>query len=175
LLLTFLGQMFVPGSAFTISVNFADGTSATASASINSTPAVPTLSLGFDGMVRDRVGQSEFALSADGQLDGVFTVTLNPGSGSRTISRLQLNRAGAIGIWDTQGGDGFWSLGAASGLDTALLNATDDSVNLALTEGGSFKVFAADYLSQMFVSGSGFTLTANFSDGSIASANVTIP
>jgi subtilisin family serine protease len=169
------GQMFVPGSAFTLNVNFADGSAATASASISSMPAVPTISLGFDGMVRDRVGQAEFALSPDGQLDGVFTVTLNPGSGSRTVSRLQLNRAGPVGIWDTQGGDGFWSLGAASGLDTALLNGADDGVNFALTEGSSFKIFAADYLGQMFVSGSGFTVTANFSDGSIAAANVTIP
>jgi hypothetical protein len=171
----FLGQMFVPGSAFTLSVNFADGTMATANLSINSTPTVPTISLGFDGITKDRVGQSEFALSPDGQLDGVFTVMLNTGSGNRTVSRLQLNRAGPIGIWDTQGGDGFWSLGAATALDTTLLNAANDSVNFAVAEGSSFKIFAADYLGQMFVPGSGFTVTANFSDGSAATGNVTIP
>jgi subtilisin family serine protease len=171
----FLGQMFVPGSGFTLSVNFADGTTATANATINSIPPGPTISLGFDGMIRDRVGQSEFALNPDGQLDGVFTVTLNLGSGTRTVSRLQLNRAGPIGVWDTQGGDAFWSLGAASGLDTALLNAANDSVNFQVAEGSSFKTFAADFLGQMFVPGSGFTLTANFSDGSTATANLTIP
>jgi len=131
--------------------------------------------LGYDGQLRDRVGQNELALSPDGQLDGVFTVTLNVGSGNRTVTRLQLNRAGPIGVWNTQAGDGFWSLGAASGLDTALLNNTaNDSVNFAVAEGSSFKIFAADYLGQMFVVGSGFTLSANFADGSTAAASVTI-
>jgi len=51
----------------------------------------------------------------------------------------------------------------------------NDSVNFAVAEGSSFKIFAADYLGQMFVPGSGFTVTANFSDGSAATGNVTIP
>jgi hypothetical protein len=66
-------------------------------------------------------------------------------------------------------------LGAATALDTTLLNAANDSVNFAVTEGSSFKIFAADYLGEMFVTGAGFTVTANFSDGSIAAGNVTIP
>jgi hypothetical protein len=138
-------------------------------------PSTPTITLSFDGLIRDRVGQNEFALNPDGQLDGVFTVTLNTGSGNRTVSRLQLNRAGPIGIWDTQGGDGFWSLGAATTLDTTLLNAANDSVNFAVTEGSSFKIFAADYLGQMFVPGSGFTVNVNFADGSTAIQNLTLP
>jgi glucose/arabinose dehydrogenase len=170
----YLEQLFVPGSGFSLNVNFSDGSTATANVTVNSTPNGPTISLNFDGTIRDRVGQKEFALAPDGQADGVFTVTLNAGSGNRTVNRLQLNRAGPIGVWDTQGGDGFWSLGAASGLDTALLNAANDSVSFAVTEGSSFKIFAADYLGQLFVPGSGFSLNVNFSDGSTATANVTV-
>src|SRR4029077_5969718 len=84
---------------------------------INPVSSGPTITLSYDGQLRDRVGQNELALSADGQLDGVFTVTLNAGSGNRTVTRLQLNQAGPIGVWNTQAGDGFWSLGAATGLD----------------------------------------------------------
>ena len=115
------------------------------------------------------------ALSGDGQLDGVFTVTLNTGSGNRTVTRMQLNRAGPIGVWNTQAGDGFWSLGAAGGLDTALLNAANDSVNFAVTEGSSFKIFASDFQNLLFVNGTAFTLTANFSDGSTATQTVMLP
>src|SRR5207253_346229 len=132
-----------------------------------------TISLSFDGKTRDRVGQCEPCLNPDGKLDGVFTVTLNPGSGPRTVTRLQLTNSPG-GIWNTQAPDGFWSLGVASGLDTPLLNAANDSVNFSITEGSSFKIFAADFQNLMFVGGTVFTLTANFSDGSTAIANVTI-
>jgi len=175
---TISGTPTAAGTAsFTVQVR--DNVLATATQSLNLTinPASnsPTVSLSFDGKLRDRVGQAELALSPDGQLDGVFTVTLNAGSGNRTVTRLQLNRGGPIGVWDTQAGDGFWSLGAALGLDTPLLNnVTNDSVNFAVTDGSSFKIFAADYQGQMFVLGSAFTLTANFADGSTATANMTI-
>src|SRR4029077_2536984 len=138
--------------SFTVTVQDAalSTVSRTLSLMINSGTAqltsIATITLSYDGQLRDRVGQNELALSADGQLDGVFTVTLNAGSGNRTVTRLQLNRAGPIGVWNTQAGDGFWSLGADTGLDTALLNAANDSVNFALAEGNSFKIFAADYL-----------------------------
>jgi hypothetical protein len=139
-------------------------------------PSSPQISLTYDGQLRDKVGQGEFALNPDGQLDGTFTVTLNEGSGSRTVSRLQLNRGGPIGVWDTQGGDGFWSLGVASGLDTLpLLNAANDSVNFQIGEGSSFKIFAADYQGQMFVPGSSFTLNVNLADGSTAIGNASVP
>jgi hypothetical protein len=64
-----------------------------------------------------------------------------------------LRDATLAGVWDTQGGNGFWSLGAATGLNTELLNADNDSVNFAVAEGNSFKIFAADFLGQMFVPG----------------------
>ena len=159
-------------------VQVKDSTLASTTQSLNLTinPGVasPTISLGFDGKLRDRVGQNELSLNSDGQLDGVFTVTLNVGSGNRTVSSMRLNRAGAVGVWDTQAGNGFWTLGVASGLDTALLNAANDSVNFALTEGSSFKIFAADFQNQMFLVGSAFTLIVNFADGSTATGGATV-
>ena len=136
----FQGQLFVPGSSFTLTVSFADGSTATANVSIGGA----SIALSFDGQIRDRVGQGETALSADGSLDGTFTVTLSAGSGNRTVTRLDLARAGS-GNWDTQLGNGFWVVGAASTLDAALFNAANGTVNFPLTAGSSFKLFASDY------------------------------
>ena len=69
---------------------------------------------------------------------------------------------------------GFWSLGVANAMDTALLNASNDSVNFAVSDGGNFKIFASDSSNAMFVNGVVFTLTANFADGSTASTTTTI-
>lgn len=96
----------------------------------------PTIALNFDGQLRDRVGQAEFALGADSKLDGVFTVTLNGGSGNRAVTRLSLTNTPG-GIWDTQPFNGHWSLGVAVGLDTSLVNTFNDAVNLPITEGTS--------------------------------------
>src|SRR5262249_27671457 len=104
----------------------------------------PTITLGFGGLVRDSVGQCDSWVAADGLLDGTFTVTLGAASGNRTVTSLNLTRSGPIGIWDTTP-NGFWALGAASGLDTALFNAANATVNFPLTAGSSFKAFAADF------------------------------
>jgi hypothetical protein len=133
-----------------------------------------SISLSYDGQVRDRVGQGETALSGDGAMDGTFTVTLGAGSGNRTVTQLNLTRSNQSGIWDTVPGNGFWVLGAASTLDGALLNAANGTVNFPLTAGSSFKIFASDFQSQLFVAGSSFTLTVNFADGSTATASATI-
>ena len=61
-----------------------------------------------------------------------------------------------------------------STLDAALFNAANGTVNFPLTAGSSFKLFASDYLGQMYTSGSTFTLTVSFADGSTATANVSI-
>ena len=150
-----------------------DLTPASQGFTVNVPAATPTIGLSFDGQSADRVGQGEFALSGDGKLDGVFTVTLNTGSGNRTVTRLQLTNTPG-GVWNTQGGDGYWSLGAATSVGGALFNAANDAVNFALTEGSSFKIFAADWQNAMFQNGVAFTLTANFADGSSASASTTI-
>ena len=109
-----------------------------------------TITLRFDGSIRDRVGQNNLARNPDGQLDGTFTVTLNAGSGNRTVTHLLLvNSAG--GAWNTEGGDGFWTLGAANGWDAVLLNGNNDAVNFPVADGGEFKIFAADFQNRMFL------------------------
>jgi hypothetical protein len=129
----------------------------------------PTITLSFDGLIRDRVGQNNLARNPDGQLDGVFTVALT-GGGPRTMTQLRLtNNVG--GVWDTIGATANWTLGAALGLDTALLNGSDDSVSFTVNNGDSFKIFGADFNNTEFVAGRVFTLTATFSDGSTAAAN----
>jgi hypothetical protein len=139
----------------------------------------PTITLSFDGMLRDKVGPCETCVNPDGQLDGTFTMTLGAASGNRTLTGLTLTRSGPVGVWDTTLGDQFWVLGAANTLDTGLLNAGNGSVNIALTAGGSLRLFAADFVngsfpSGLFTPGSVFTLNANFSDGSSASGTWTI-
>ena len=87
-----------------------DETPATQLFSVDVPTSNPAISLAFNGPLRDRVGQAEIALAPDGSPDGVFTVMVNPGSGNRTITRLQLTNTPG-GVWNTQAPDGFWSLG----------------------------------------------------------------
>jgi len=136
--------------------------------------ATPMVTLNFDGKIRDRVSQREFGLVPDGQQDGVFTLAFVAGSTNRTVSRIQMNRAGNVGVWNTIAGDGFWSLGAATILDGLLLNSADDTVNFAVADGSAVKLFAADFQGQMFIPGSTFTVTINFADGTSAAATVTL-
>jgi len=138
--------------------------------------AAPTgITLTYNGKLRDKVGQRDRARDADGTIDGVFTVALSPGSANRSVTRLELrNTAIPGGIWNTQVDDS-WTLGAAAGLDSPLLNAGDDSVNFVVSDGGNFKIFAADYEGRMFGNGVKFTLTVEFGDGTSASDSVRLP
>ena len=157
------------------SASYTAGSPSTATVTIaDDDAALPaSIALSFNGQIRDRVGGGETALSADGAMDGTFTVTLNPSSGNRTVTRLDLARAGG-GNWDTQPNNGFWVVGAASTLDAALLNAANGTVNFPLTAGSSFNIFASNFEGGMFVTGSSFTLTVSFADGSTATASVSI-
>jgi hypothetical protein len=166
-------NLFAAGSSFTLTVGFSDGTTATASFTIP-TPPPTNISLNYNGKLRDRVGQGETALTGDGSLDGTFTVTLQAGSGNRTVTSLDLRRSANSGIWDTTPNNGYWVSGAASSLDAPLLNASNGTVNFTLADGGSFNIFASDTSNNLFAVGSSFTLTVTFSDGTMASANTTI-
>ena len=75
-----------------------------------STPA--TLTLAFNGQLRDRVGQGNVAVGADGALDGTLTATLSA-PGGRTVTGLRLDSS-APGTWDTTSESIFWALGAAT-------------------------------------------------------------
>ena len=62
----------------------------------------------------------------------------------------------------------------SNALGGALVNSGSPAVNVAVTEGGSFHLYAADTSSPLFA-GASFTLTAQFADGSSATTSVVIP
>jgi hypothetical protein len=136
-----------------------------------------TLSLGFVGLAADRVGQSGSGPAPDGVLDGTFILTLLPGSGARTLTRLELHRPDSPDIWpdvwDTVPSTGWWTLGVAGSLDGQLLNG-DSGINVPLSAGASLTLFAADVVG-LFAPGSSFTITATFADGSITTATTKTP
>ena len=82
----------------------------------------------------------------------------------------------APGTWDTSSGTVYWVLAVAPTLDGAVLNASQTmGVNFPVADGGSFVVFASDYLEREFVRGRRLTLMATFDDGSTATATTTVP
>ena len=167
------GIEFLPGVTLRLRATFSDGTSATATTTPSAaTPA--TLSLVYNGKLRDRVGQGNTALAADGALDGTFTATLTA-SGGRTITALRLDSS-APGVWDTTAASSYWALGVAPSLDAALVNnASTAAVSLPVADGGSFVLFASDYNGIEFLPGVSLTLTATFSDGTTATAVTRAP
>jgi hypothetical protein len=157
---------------FAGNINFSGGEGT--SANVNGTGVPPaTIALEYNGKLRDRVGQGDQALGADGSLDGTFTVTVS-GGGTRTVTRLDLSRSGG-GNWDTVPAQGYyWALGAAQSLDAPLYNAANTSVSFAVANGGSFNIFASDQNNALYGSGSIFTLKVTFADGTSATASVSV-
>src|SRR5439155_12796550 len=70
-----------------------DGQSAISQGGFTVGLSAPTISVAFLGKLRDKVGGGNSAFSADGALDGTFQVTLEAGSGARTVTRLELSQA----------------------------------------------------------------------------------
>jgi hypothetical protein len=107
-------------------------------------------------------------------MDGTLTLTVN-GSAGRTLTRLRLD-SNAPGTWDTTGGTSWWVLGVARGLDEPLLNQAG-SMAIALTpeEGETLTLFASNYQNKVFQPGRTLTVTATFSDGTAATARITVP
>jgi hypothetical protein len=169
------GTEFVTGATLTLTARFSDGTTVTGITTVSSAfSAPPALSLIYNGTLRDRVGQGNTALAADGALDGTLTATLSA-SGGRTVTGLSLQSTGP-GLWDTDGGTGYWALGVALTVDGALLNdPRTAAVNFAVADGGTFMVFASDYAGIEFASGATLTLTATFSDGTTTSGATRVP
>src|SRR2546425_9272742 len=64
---------------------------------------------------------------------------------------------------------------ASTSVDGALLNAGTGTVSFGVADGGAFFVFASDLNPTVFGSGAGFTLIANFADGTSASASASVP
>jgi glucose/arabinose dehydrogenase len=140
---------------------------------VSTTPTPATLTLAFNGKLRDRVGQGSLALGADGALDGTLTATLSA-QGGRTVTGLRLDSDGP-GFWDTTNDSQFWALGVATTLDGPLLNAPGSmAVNFPVADGGTFVLFASDHPNDEFRPGRTLTVTATFSDGSTTSATTTV-
>jgi len=135
-----------------------------------------TLTLAWQGKIRDRVGQTPTSLGSDGNADGVVSVTVQGGSG--TITDLFMQSSEHPGYWKL-GIPPYWILGVASTLDGPLLNdPTTMKVSLAVQAGDSFLCFMGDsvnYGLPNFDSGATLALVATFSDGSTATGTVTIP
>ena len=121
-----------------------DGRSATLAAGFTVTATPPSLSLRFEGKLRDRVGKGNAAIAADGALDATFKVTVETGSGTRTVTQLELWTLNGSGRWDTIPATSQWIVGAAAGLDSALHNAANGTVSFATSDGQSFYLFAPD-------------------------------
>jgi hypothetical protein len=133
-----------------------------------------TMSLVYNGRLRDRVGQGDTALTADGAADATITMTLSA-PGGRTVTALQLSN-GAGGAWDTISPNTSWVIGVAPTLDAALVNnTTTTAVSTFVADGGSLILFASDYGGgQGFAPGRTLTVTVTFSDGtSLAGTTVT--
>jgi hypothetical protein len=160
--------------ARSVTVTNPDGGTGTLAAGFTVTSAPPpTLTLAYNGKAVDRVGGRNTALAPDGALDGTLTATLSA-CGGRTVTALRLDSS-APGTWDTSGGTAFWVLGVAATQGGGLLNdATTMAVNVPVTDGASFVLFASDYLASEFLPGRTLTLTATFSDGSTATAVTTV-
>ena len=165
---------FLPGRTLTVTAVFSDGTTASATTIAAAPPAPPSLALSYNGKLRDRVGPGNFGLGPDGEFDGTLTVTLTA-TGGRTLTRLSLHSS-APGTWDTDSTTSAWVLGVASTLDSVLLNdAITMAINFHVDDGGTFRLFAADFANIEFLSGVTISLTATFSDGSSATGIVTVP
>jgi len=146
----------------------------TAGFTITAVPAA-TLTLRYEGKLRDKVGKGNGLTAPDGALDATFRVTVEPGSGPRTVTQLDLSALVGTNRWDTLRATPQWILGTTTGLDTALLNNTsNDSVSFATNDGQTFYVFAGDP-SNAFPAGTQLRLTARFADGTVSTADTTIP
>ena len=133
----------------------------------------PSLSLRYEGKLRDRVGKGNGLISPDGALDATFKVTVEPGSGPRTVTQLELWTLNGSGRWDTIPPPRQWMLGAANGLDSPLHNASNGTVNFATSDGQSFYLFAPDPSPSLFAPGAQVRVHARLADGSSTTADTT--
>src|SRR5438874_3494958 len=120
-----------------VRVTLPTGEMATLSQAFTVNPAV-TVTLAFNGKLRDKVGGGDTARTGDGALDGTLTMTMSA-TGGRTVTALRLSN-GIGGVWDTVSPNGSWLLGVATSLDGPLLN--DVTTMAVVADGGSLRLFA---------------------------------
>src|SRR5204863_4567977 len=97
-------------------------------------PPPPTLGLAFLGKLRDKVGRGNTAFSADSAFDGSFRVTVQAGSGARTVTRLELRSSG--GVWDSDPATAQWARGAGAGLGGGVLQSEAGTVTFGVGGAG---------------------------------------
>jgi hypothetical protein len=132
---------------------------------VRQTPSVPpatgNTSLNYAGDLVDRVGTAAGALSPDGALDAVFTMSLNVGSGvTRTVSRIDISNGSST----HSAAAGVAPVGVAPDVASPFLNHADGSISLNVTSGATLTLITADNGFIQF--GSTYTVTVSCTDGS---------
>ena len=136
--------------------------------------APPSLSLRFEGKLRDRVGKGNTAVAADGQLDATFKVTIETGSGPRTVTQLELWTLNGSGRWDTiPATPNGSSAPPQDSTAPSTTPATPPSTSPPAT--AKAYLFTADLTPSVFTPGVQVRVLARLADGSSTTADTTIP
>jgi hypothetical protein len=123
-------------------------------------PSAGNTSLVYQGDLVDLVGGGSNGLSPapNGQLNAVFTLSLNIGPGlTRTISYITLAGPQTVSTQSS-------NLGVAADVGGPLLNSTNGQINFPVTTGATLTLFAVD--NGFIQAGAIYTATAAFTDGS---------
>jgi hypothetical protein len=124
-------------------------------------PTTGSTALNYAGDLTDRVGTAAAALTPDGSLDAVFTLSLNIGSGAtRTLSRIDLSNGSAT----HSAAAGSVPIGVSSDAASPFLNRADGSISLNITSGATLTLITPD--NGFMQPGLTYTVTASFTDGS---------
>src|SRR5437899_8733325 len=78
-----------------------DGQTVVLTGGFTVTPPPPTLGLAFLGKLRDKVGQDRKSTRLNSSHFGSSYAVVWAKRGARTVTRLELRRAGGGGVWDT--------------------------------------------------------------------------
>jgi hypothetical protein len=148
-----------------VAVDGAGNRSTSALIAIRQTPSLPpttgSTALNYAGNLVDRVGVTGGALSPDGNLDAVFTLSLNVGSGvTRTLSRIDISN----GSTTHSAASGAVPVGVSTDVTSPFLNRADGSISFSITSGTSLTLITPD--NGFILSGRTYTATAFFTDGS---------
>ncbi len=149
-----------------VAVDAAGNSSSASLIAIRQTPSLPpttgSTALNYAGDLVDRVGLTGGALSPDGALDAVFTLSLNIGGTgiTRTLSRIDISN----GSTTHSAAAGAVPVGISTDITSPFLNRADGSVSFSITGGASLTLITPD--NGFIQSGRTYTATATFTDGS---------
>jgi hypothetical protein len=132
------------------------------------TTTSPTVIVDYLGKTRDVVGEWNVQ-QPDGKMDGVFDVRFL--GGSKTVKSLTLTMPGSA--WSTDPAVYGWILGVASSSSGQLLNSSDRSVSLPVSNGSVLQAYASE--SYGFNSSYSYYLVAKYTDNTSSNFLLTIP